>query len=40
MISYIKRFFTYGLLLTGFMMTSTLWAYILLVILKKIRVII
>ena len=40
MINYIKAIFTYGFLITGFMLTSTLWGYILLVVLKKLRYVI
>jgi len=40
MIRLVKKFFTYSLLLTGFMLTSTLWAYILMVVLKKLRYVI
>jgi len=33
----IKKTFTYGLLLTGFMMTSMLWVYIMMVFIKKLK---
>ena len=33
----IKKTFTYGLLLTGFMMTSMLWVYIMMVVIKKLK---
>lgn len=33
----IKKTLTYGLLLTGFMLTSTLWVYIFMVIIKKLK---
>jgi len=36
----IKRFFISGALIVSFIMTSTLWAYIMLVILKKLRFVI
>jgi hypothetical protein len=40
MIQLIKKFLLSGVLIVGFFMTSTLWAYIMLVVLKKLRVII
>lgn len=33
----IKKTFTYGLLLTGFMLTSMLWVYIFMVVIKKFK---
>lgn len=32
-----KTFITYTLLLSGFMLTSTLWVYIFMVIIKKLK---
>ena len=32
-----NSFFAYTLLITGFMLTSTLWGYIFLVVLKKLK---
>ena len=36
----VKKFLLSGVLIVGFFMTSTLWSYIILVVLKKLRVII
>ena len=40
MIRLAKKLFTYSLLFAGFMLTSSLWAYVILVILKKLRVVV
>lgn len=36
----IRKTFTYGLLLTGFMLTSALWVYIFMVVIKKLKYVI
>ena len=36
----IRKTFTYGLLLAGFMLTSTLWVYIFMVVIKKLKYVI